>query len=250
MIDNLVSIITPAYNAASTISETIMSVLNQTYDNWEMIIVDDCSTDDTIKVVKTFTDKRIKLLHNEVNLGPAMSWNRAFEVMQGRWVAFLDADDLWTPTKLQDQLQFMITNGYEYTFTSYDWIDSKGKPLGKIIKAKPDYGYYDSLKKPLIGNSTVILDRKVIKIPMLPNVRYNNDACLRVPISKAGHIAHGLSDIYMHYRIMPKSVSRNKFRAAKNYWTILREIHHLPFIKRCYYFSYYALNSIKKYYID
>ena len=243
------TVLTPAYNAEKTIGETIQSVLNQTYTNWEMIIIDDASTDKTLEIIQRFHDERIKLIQNSKNSGPAMSWNRGFEVMRGRFLAFLDADDLWEPDKLNTQIAYMLSNNYEYTFTSYDWISEAGESLGKIVKAEETWTYKDQLKNPIIGNSTVIFDRRTIPIHMLPDIRLNQDGLLRGPIEKAGHVAHGIPEVYTHYRISENGYSRNKLIAAKRLWTIYRDILHIPFFHRCYYFYWYAINSIKKYYL-
>lgn len=250
MVDGLVSIITPAYNAEKTISETINSVLKQSYENWEMIIIDDASKDSTVSVVEGYTDPRIKLIKSKENMGPAMAWNQGFKIMKGRYLAFVDADDVWEPDKLKDQISFMMDNQYSFTFTAYDWIDENSKPLNKVVHARKKHTYKSCLKDTDMGNSTVILDRSVIEIPQLPNVRYNNDGTLRFPIMKSGHNAYGIDKVYTHYRIMTNSVSRNKIKAAKNLWRIYADVLKIPIIPRCYYFAWYAFNAIKRNYFN
>ena len=128
---NLVSIIMPSYNTGSFIRETIESVLAQSYSDWELIIVDDCSTDNTDDVVSQYlADERIRYIKNETNSGAAVSRNRALREARGKWIAFLDSDDLWMPEKLEKQLSFMKTNGYFFSYTDYEEIDVNGKQTG------------------------------------------------------------------------------------------------------------------------
>ena len=132
--DNLVSIIMPSYNTRKYIEESINSVLKQTYSNWELIIIDDCSIDDTDIIVKPYlSDKRIRYLKNKKNKGAAVSRNRALREIKGKWIAFLDSDDLWKPQKLERQINFMIKNGYHFSYTNYSEIDINGKPNGVIV---------------------------------------------------------------------------------------------------------------------
>ena len=133
----LVSIIMPSYNTAEFIGLSIESVLSQTYTNWELIIVDDCSTDDTEKIVNTFKDNRIKFSRNKKNLGAALTRNKALREAKGIWIAFLDSDDIWLPKKLEHQIAFMKKNGYALSFTDYEKIDEKSKPLN-IYVSGPD----------------------------------------------------------------------------------------------------------------
>ena len=172
--NELVSVIMPSYNTARFIGNSIKSVLNQTYTNWELIIVDDCSTDNTDEVVENFKDERIKFFKNKKNYGAAFSRNRALKLAEGRWIAFLDSDDLWVHTKLEKQISFMKENGYSFTYTDY-MIQLNGKWLpyiyispNKIDKKKMyDYCYFATL--------TVIYDRKAVGLIQIENLRKNND---------------------------------------------------------------------------
>ncbi|WP_028043334.1 glycosyltransferase family 2 protein [Candidatus Stoquefichus massiliensis] len=250
MEENLVSIITPAYNAGKTIREAIESVLNQTYQNWELLIVDDCSTDNTYEIINEFEDLRIRVFRHEKNMGAAIAWNTAFKHMQGRYVAFIDADDIWTDNKLSLQLRYMKKNNYEFTYTSYDWIDDNGLSLNKIIKAPKTQTYESFLKNTNMGNSTVIMDRKYINILPVQKVDMNWDGALRFPILKQGHTAHGMDEVCMHYRVNNNSVSSNKIKAAKGLWNLYKNILNIPFFPRCYYFGWYVFNSLKRYYLN
>ena len=148
MIDNLVSIIMPSWNTGKFIAESIQCVVDQTYSNWELLIVDDCSTDNTDEVVKPFlNDTRIKYFKNEKNSGAALTRNRAMREAQGEWIAFLDSDDLWTADKLEKQVAFMKENGYSLSYTEYEKIDEEGKPLNiyvsgpRVVNKRKMYNY-------------------------------------------------------------------------------------------------------------
>ena len=131
--EELVSIIMPSYNTAQYIGDSVRSVINQTYTNWELIIVDDCSTDHTDAVVASFQDERIRYFKNERNSGAAVSRNKALREVKGKWVAFLDSDDLWHPEKLEKQIRFMKENGYSFSYTNYSEIDEQSQPLGRMV---------------------------------------------------------------------------------------------------------------------
>ena len=133
MIDGLVSIIMPSWNTANFIAESIQSVINQTYTNWELLIVDDCSTDNTDEVVASFKDKRIRYFKNKKNSGAALTRNKAMRKAQGEWIAFLDSDDLWMPEKLERQIDFMKKNGYTFSYTEYEKIDEEDNPLNIYV---------------------------------------------------------------------------------------------------------------------
>lgn len=175
MTNDLVSIIMPSYNTGKYISESIHSVLNQTYKNWELIIIDDCSTDNTVSVVNSFMDKRIRFFQNKTNSGAAVSRNVALTLSKGRWIAFLDSDDLWVPEKLEHQIKFMEQNRYSFSYSNYIEIDSFGNERGiivtgpnKIIKSKMyDYCWPGCL--------TVMYDRKIVGDIKIADIKKNND---------------------------------------------------------------------------
>ena len=133
VVDGLVSIIMPSWNTEKYIAETIQSVIDQTYTNWELLIVDDCSSDNTDEIVTSFKDDRIKYYHNKKNLGAALTRNKALREAQGEWIAFLDSDDLWMPEKLEHQIGFMKKNNYTLSFTEYEKIDEKSRPLNIYV---------------------------------------------------------------------------------------------------------------------
>lgn len=161
MVDGLVSIIMPSWNTERFIAETIQSVIDQTYTNWELIIVDDCSSDNTDEVVASFKDKRIKYLHNEKNSGAALTRNKALREAKGEWIAFLDSDDLWMPEKLEHQIDFMNKNGYSLSFTEYEKIDEDSKPLNIYVSGPDKVNKRKMYNYDYIGQLTMMYNAKV-----------------------------------------------------------------------------------------
>lgn len=208
-IDDLVSIITPSYNTAQYIGETIQCVLNQTYTNWEMIIIDDCSTDDTDKVISSFDDKRIFYFKNEVNSGAAISRNCALLKARGRWIAFLDSDDLWLPNKLEKQINFMKKNHYSFSCTYCELIDASSKDLKKISKSplhitKTAMYYYC-----WPGCLTVMYDVQIIGLIQIENLKRNNDYAMWLKVVKKTD-CYCLPEILSKYRVRNNSISHTK----------------------------------------
>lgn len=170
----LVSIVMPSYNSEKFIKDSIESVLNQTYPFWELLIVDDCSIDKSMEIIKSFKDERIKLFQNEVNSGAAVSRNRALREACGKWIAFLDADDIWLPTKLEEQLQFMADKDYHFTFTDYR-ICVNGK-LENVIRIAPNKVNFKKIKKYCYFSTiTVMYDAEKIGLIQIGNIKKNND---------------------------------------------------------------------------
>jgi glycosyltransferase involved in cell wall biosynthesis len=174
----LVSIITPSYNCAPYIAETIRSVQAQTYPHWEMIIVDDCSTDNTREIVDGFNDSRIKYLKNAKNSGAALSRNWALREAKGRWIAFLDSDDLWAPTKLEHQLRFMVENDYAFSYHEYSEISETGQPLGIHVGGIHKVNKFGMYSCCWPGCLSVMYDSNAIGLIQIKDVRQNNDTAM------------------------------------------------------------------------
>ena len=222
----LVSIITPMFNSETFISETINSVINQTYQNWELLLIDDGSTDTTIEIVNQFLSKfhNIKLLKNEANLGAAISRNKGIEAAQGKYIAFLDADDLWKPEKLKIQIEFMQTENCHVCFGSYEQIDEKGKPLNKLIKALPELTYNKYLKSNYIGNLTGMYNVEVLGKIIAPNLRKRQDWLLWLAaIKKSGKPAKSIPESLAYYRVRKDSISSNKINLLKYNYLVYRK---------------------------
>lgn len=243
-----VSVITPAYNAARFIRDTIESVQSQTYNSWEMIIVDDCSSDNTCDIVeeKARHDNRIRLIRQTENGGPARARNSALKAATGRYIAFLDSDDLWLPEKLERQLAFVQKHEAVLSFTQYRRISITGDQYGKLITIPSTIDYRGLLKNTAIATSTVIIDRKKSG-PFEMVGTFYDDFVLWLDLLKRGIIAHGLQEDLMRYRIVGKSVSRNKLKSALWVWRTYRNIEKLspPYSAWC--FLNYAIRACIKY---
>lgn len=243
-----VSIITPSFKSERFISQTIESVLAQTYQNWEMIIVDDVSPDNSNEIIEEYCkkDSRIKLIKLEKNSGPAIARNRAIEEAKGRYIAFLDADDLWKPEKLEKQLNFMNENDLAFTYSSYDLIDDEGKSLGIFI-TKKSINYKDMLKTCSVGCLTAIYDTQKLGKVFMPDILKRQDYGLWLKILKEVQTAKGIIEPLATYRILKNSVSSNKLKAAYYVWRLYRDVEKLNLLQSIYYFCHYAYNGVRKY---
>lgn len=180
----LVSIISPTYNCGHFISETINSVLSQSYENWEMIIIDDNSSDNTPDIVKQYTDNRIRYFRNETNEGAALSRNKALKESHGRWIAFLDCDDMWLPDKLKRQLGFMVANNYHFSYHSYSEVAENGSPLEKVVSGKKRVTNFDMHSCCWPGCLTVMYDSDFIGPIQIKDIKKNNDTALWLKVIK------------------------------------------------------------------
>ena len=246
MNSGLVSIITPAYNCANYIGTTIESVLSQTYSYWEMIIVDDCSSDNTEEVVLRYAskDSRIKYKKLEVNSGAAVARNVAMSMATGQYIAFLDSDDVWLPDKLSTQIQFMQENDYKFTCTDYEQIDETGRRLGKIIHCRKKADYNRVLLDCPIGNSTVMYDVTQMGKFEVPNIRKRNDDALWLKMLKSEKFIYGLNQVLVQYRVRHDSISANKFQLIKYHWVLYRKIEHLNIIRSIFYILHWGVIKI------
>jgi glycosyltransferase involved in cell wall biosynthesis len=247
----LVSIITPSYNTFQFIGETIESVLAQDYQAWEMIIVDDNSTDKSNELIRGYVkkDDRIKFIQNKENLGAAVSRNLGIEKAAGRFIAFLDSDDLWLPKKLTQQLDFMLRHNYSFTYTAYGKINEAGKDIGHIdIPTKSSY--HSLLKTCPIGCLTAIYDTQVIGKVYLPLIEKRQDYGLWLRILKKIDFAYGVETTLAKYRVRSNSISSNKFLAAKYQWRIYRDLEKLSLLDSIFYMTTYTFNGVLKSYFN
>lgn len=212
----LVSIIMPSYNTGRFISETIESVLAQSYSNWELIIVDDCSTDNTDDVVvKYLSDDRIRYIKNETNSGAAVSRNRALREAKGKWIAFLDSDDLWEPDKLKKQIAFMENNGYHFSYTNYIEIDEETSPNGKKVtgpKRITKHGMYNYC---WMGCLTVMYDAEIVGLVQIEDIKKNNDYAMWLKVIR-------FSDCILLNEILGKYRKRNGSISNSNYAKLIK----------------------------
>lgn len=238
MLKPLVSIITPMLNSEEFIAESINSVLNQTHLNWELLLIDDYSNDKTIAIVNEFIaqNPNIKLLKNEPNLGAAISRNKGIMEAQGDYIAFLDADDLWKPEKLQIQIEFMQMEECDVCFSSYEHINESGKPLNKLIKALPELTYRKFLKSNYIGNLTGMYNAKVLGKIMTPDLRKRQDWLLWLrAIKVSGKPAKGIEQSLAYYRVRKDSMSSNKLNLIKYNYLVYKKGLGFSNLKSIYY---------------
>lgn len=238
----------PCYNMEKYVADSIASVQRQTYSNWELLIVDDVSTDETVKIVtkRTETDERIHFVVKPQHSGIADTRNQCIQMAQGRFLAFLDADDIWHPEKLETQVRFMLENHVGFTYSTYDWIDEEGNTLNKSINTIGHLDYETYLRNTIIGCSTVVVDKTIVGEIVVPRFRTSEDTATWIDIMKQGHLAYAIDKPLVSYRIRRRSASSNKLKAAADLWKVYRRHEKLPFFKAIYYFSCYAFNAIKK----
>lgn len=226
----LVSIIMPSYNTGRFISETINSVLNQTYKNWELIIVDDCSNDDTDAVVAMYNDERIRYLKNEENSGAAISRNRALREAKGKWIAFLDSDDLWTSNKLEKQIEFMKKNDYKFSYTNYGEIDEESNLLGRTVtgpKRITKTGMYNYCWP---GCLTVMYDAESIGLVQIEDIKKNNDYAMWLKVCKKAD-CYLLNENQARYRKRSGSISNHGYmKLIKWHYKLYRQAEHMDCI--------------------
>lgn len=248
MKEKLVSVIMPTYNCGKFIGETIESVIPQTYKNWELIIVDDCSKDETERVVKKYVenDNRVKYHKLETNQGAAVARTQAMKMAKGNYMAFLDSDDLWKKDKLEKQLKFMEENNYNFTCTAYEQIDEESKLLNKVINPKTKANYNRILLDCPVGNSTVMYNVDKLGKFEVPNIRKRNDDALWLQILKKEKYIYGMNDVLMKYRIRSNSISSNKLDLVKYHWQLYREIEHLSIFRSIFHICWWGMIKVLK----
>lgn len=237
----------PAYNCEDYIGASLDSILSQIYENWEVIVVDDCSTDNTSNIVKDYMqlDERILYFKLETNSGAAVARNKAIDLARGKYMAFLDSDDIWFPEKLLKQINFMEKNKSVFTCTSYTKIDSYGKDLNRTIVSQPKLDY-EGLLKTCPGNSTVIYDVDVLGKFKIPDLKKRNDYVMWLQIIKKGKTLHGIIEPLGSHRIRSEGISNNKKSLVKYHWSIYRKIENMSLIKSTYLIFYWIFMTVLK----
>ena len=246
MTEKLVSIITPTYNCAKFIAKTIDSVKAQTYKNWEMIIVDDRSQDNTREIVEEYVkdDPRIQYHLLEVNSGAAVARTTAMKLAKGSYMAFLDSDDIWTPDKLERQIQWMEDNGVAFSCTAYEQIDENDNLLNKTIKTIKKTDYDRLLLDCPVGNSTVMYNVEKMGKFEVPNIRKRNDDALWLQMLKKEKYIWGMPDVLMKYRVRQNSISSNKLAVIKYHWILYRKIEHLNIFRSAFHICYWCVIKV------
>lgn len=230
--NNLVSILTPTYNTEKFIRATIESVQNQTYQNWEMILVDDASTDETAKIISDFADKdsRIKLFKLSKNSGNGFARNEALEKATGKYIAYLDADDLWSSTKLEKQIQFLKTNNQPFTFSYYDSIDGEGNNLKRRVESPNPLTYKELFFCNYVGNLTAIYDTEYFGKIKLESSEKRQDWRIWLTILKQLKAVEAVPESLAFYRIRKDSISSSKFKLIKHNFGVYRDFHGFNFV--------------------
>lgn len=249
MNSELVSVIMPCYNSERYVAKSIDSVIQQSYSSWELIIVDDCSQDSTMEILEEYAkkDPRIKVLKNCVNSGAAVSRNLGIDNANGKFIAFLDSDDIWEIDKLDVQIKFMELNDVSFCFTSYSTISENEKIGGNVIdgRSKQVVDYKDMLsKKATMGCSTVVIRKNIVGEKRMPLIRTGQDYAFWLSILKDGNHATCLRKVLTYYRLVQGSISSNKVKKAKRQWQIYRDIEGIGFFSSTVHFLNYAYRAI------
>lgn len=235
----------PCFNASQYIEETINSVISQTYLDWELIIVDDCSIDNSIEIVKSShkNDLRVKLITLPKNVGVAVARNIGIEESRGRFIAFLDSDDLWYPDKLEKQISFMKENNIDLSYTGYEKINEEGKCFQKM-RVPLKVSYPDLLKTCYIGCLTVVYDTQNLGKIYMPTNTKREDFATWLSILKRTAYAYAVPETLAKYRVYSSQSSSKKINMAQENWNLYRNIENLNLFKSLYYFSHYAVNGV------
>lgn len=244
-----VSIIVPVYNAALYIKKTMDSVRGQTYAGWELLLVEDGSGDDSAQIIERYVEetgeRRIRLIRQPGNRGAAAARNRGVREARGRFLAYLDADDLWEPRKLERQLAFMERTDAGFSFTGYEFADEAGAGTGKVVRVPEKLVYREALKNTTIFTSTVMFDTQKIpsKLLEMPAVK-SEDTALWWKLLRQGYTAYGLDENLVRYRRAGRTLSSNKLEAVRRIWNLYRRSEGLGIWRSAYYFCFWAVRAV------
>lgn len=247
--NELISIIVPVYNAENYILETMDSVLAQTYSDWELLLVDDCSSDRSAEVIAQYAEKekesRIRLIRQTSNQGAACARNRGLMEAQGRYIAYLDADDFWMPEKLEHELEFMRKKDAAFVFTGYEFADENGAGLGKVVRVPETLSYRQALSNTTIFTTTVMFDTE--KIPreqlVMPQIK-SEDTALWWRVLRCGHTAYGLDENLALYRRARRTLSSNKLEAMRRIWNLYRKAEGMGIASSAWHFCFWAVRAV------
>lgn len=249
--DELVSIIVPVYNAEKFIRETMDCVVAQTYPRWELLLVEDCSRDGTVAVIEEYIrengEGRIRLINQPENMGAARARNRGLQEAVGRYIAYLDADDLWLPEKLEKELEFMEQKNAAFAFTGYEFADGNGKGTGKVVHVPETMNYRQALSNTTIFTTTVMFDtRKIAKDLLEMPVIKSEDTALWWKVLRNGYTAYGLDENLVKYRRPRKSLSSNKVEALRRIWNLYRKAEHMGVLSSAWHFCFWAVRAVMR----
>lgn len=251
MEQDLISIVVPVYRAEQYIEQTMDCVRAQTYGRWELLLVEDCGTDHSRQVIEEYIqrtgDRRIRLLTHPQNLGAARARNLGVNEAKGRYLAFLDADDLWKPDKLEKELAFLKERRAAFVFTGYEFADENGRGTGKVVRVPASINYKEALKNTTIFTSTVMFDME--KLPkeqlQMPQIK-SEDTALWWRILRGGTVACGLDENLVKYRRAGKSLSSNKLEALRRIWNLYRKAEGMSVPNSAWHFCFWAVRAVKR----
>lgn len=246
----LISVVMPAYNAARFITESIISVQSQTYKNWELLVIEDASIDDTLAIVEKLQkeDPRIHLIKLPVNQGAGFTRNIGIKAAEGEFISFLDADDLWKPHKLQIQVDFMLKNNFLISYSSYELIDEEGKSMGQMVKALKNLNYKKLLRANYVGNLTGMYHAAELGKIYCPPIRKRQDWAMWLYALKKAGGAKGIVEPLAKYRLRRNSISGNKWELLQYNYSVYRKVLKYPVFKSYIYFLLFLFEQffIKK----
>ena len=244
----MISIVVPVYNAAPYIENTVQMVLQQTYQDFELILVDDCSTDNSVALLEDLLeqrkDVRLRLVKKERNQGAAAARNTGLDMASGRYIAFLDADDVWLPHRLEAGLRFMEEKKAGFVFSAYEFGDEQARGTGKIVHVPEKLTYRKALSRTVVFTTTTLFDttlvpKELLRMPTVPS----EDTATWWQILRNGHVAYGLDQVLAIYRRPAKSLSSNKLVALQRIWNLYRKQEKLGLFSSAFYFCFWALRA-------
>jgi teichuronic acid biosynthesis glycosyltransferase TuaG len=246
--NELISVIMPAYNCEKYIAESIKSVILQTFKTWELIIINDCSTDNTQSVINDFagTDSRIRVYENDENSGVSKTRNKGISAANGSWLAFLDSDDIWHEEKLEKQMLSAKKNNSGFIFTGASYIDENGSMYKGVFNVPESVSYKVLLKQNVISCSSVLIKKAFFDDIKMENDSIHEDFCVWLKILRGGNTAHGINEPLLIYRISRKSKSGNKIKSLKMAYKTYRYIGINP-LTAWYYLGFYIVRNLRKY---
>ena len=250
-VDELVSVITPVYNAEKYIRKTLDSMVAQTYKNMEFILVDDCSKDKSSQIIKEYTEKYPNIIYylQEKNMGAGVARNTALEMAKGRYVAFLDSDDIWKATKTKEQVKLMKATGTPLCYTSIEMIDENDAVIKTKRSIKEKCNYKFLLHNTMIATSSVIVDRKQLGDFRMPVRRGGQDYATWLMLLRDGAVARGINEAYVKYRVSSNSLSSNKFKSIKQVWEIQTQDERINKVSAFFHLMCFCFNAFKKYFL-
>lgn len=249
--EEIISVIVPVYNVDHFIVDTMESVRRQTYPYWELLLIDDGSSDGSARVIEEYAertgDRRIRLVRQPSNQGAARARNRGLAEARGRYIAFLDADDLWMPEKLEHELAFLKEKSAAFVFTGYEFADEQGRGTGKVVRVPQLLNYRQALKNTTIFTTTVMFDtERIPKEQLEMPVMKSEDTALWWRILRNGYLAYGLDENLAKYRRAGRSLSSNKIEAVRRIWNLYRQAENMSVVNSVWHCCFWAVRAVKR----